>query len=87
MGWFVPEMSVSGTGTIGRRPVSDRMAVSRDSAGGKAGDSKGAETVEGQQVEVPPWAEGLRDLYQQVVDEPMPDFLAQLLARLDRDGE
>jgi hypothetical protein len=87
MGWFVPEMSVSGTGATGRRPVSDRMAVSRDSAGSKANENKDADKVEGQQVEVPPWAEGLRDLYQQVVDEPMPDFLAQLLARLDRDGE
>jgi len=35
----------------------------------------------------PPWASALRDLYQQVVEEPLPDALADLLARLDREDE
>jgi len=38
-------------------------------------------------VETPPWASALRDLYQQVVEEPLPDALAELLARLDREDE
>lgn len=35
----------------------------------------------------PPWAAPLRDMYQQVVEEPLPDFLSDLLSRLDRDDE
>jgi len=37
--------------------------------------------------EAPPWAAPLRDLYQQVVEEPLPDFLSDLLSRLDRESE
>ncbi|MBB3956327.1 NepR family anti-sigma factor [Novosphingobium sediminicola] len=37
--------------------------------------------------EAPPWAAPLRDMYQQVVEEPLPDFLSDLLSRLDRDDE
>lgn len=32
----------------------------------------------------PAWAPELRALYQSVVDEPLPDALAELLARLDQ---
>ena len=35
----------------------------------------------------PQWADGLRRLYDAVVDEPLPDDLAALLARLDSDGQ
>lgn len=34
-----------------------------------------------------PWASALRDLYHQVVEEPLPPSLADLLARLDDAGE
>lgn len=37
--------------------------------------------------DAPPWAAPLRDLYQQVVEEPLPDFLSDLLSRLDRESE
>lgn len=32
----------------------------------------------------PEWAEGLKRLYDSVVEEPLPDDLASLLARLDK---
>ena len=34
----------------------------------------------------PDWAEGLRKLYNSVVDEPLPDSFDQLLKKLDDDG-
>ena len=34
----------------------------------------------------PEWAQGLKKLYDSVVEEPLPDDLAALLARLDQDG-
>lgn len=34
----------------------------------------------------PDWADGLRQLYDAVVDEPLPDAFKDLLDRLDEDG-
>ncbi|KLE33976.1 NepR family anti-sigma factor [Aurantiacibacter luteus] len=34
----------------------------------------------------PEWTTGLRRLYDSVLDEPMPDAFADLLAKLDKDG-
>ena len=34
----------------------------------------------------PDWADGLRQLYDSVVDEPLPDTFKDLLERLDEDG-
>lgn len=34
----------------------------------------------------PEWAQGLKKLYDSVVEEPLPDDLAALLARLDEEG-
>jgi len=45
-------------------------------------DDPGASSEES----TPPWACALRDLYQQVVEEPLPDALAALIARLDGEG-
>lgn len=36
------------------------------------------------QHEVPGWTNGLRQLYDQVVDEDLPDSFRDLLARLDK---
>lgn len=47
----------------------------------------GGDKKDGGKDEPPPWTAPLRDMYQQVVDEPLPDFLADLLSRLDRDTE
>ena len=35
-------------------------------------------------AENPGWASGLRQLYDSVVDEPLPDAFTDLLAKLDR---
>ena len=35
----------------------------------------------------PQWADGLRKLYDSVVEEPLPDDLMALLARLDSDDQ
>ena len=34
----------------------------------------------------PEWAQGLKRLYDSVVEEPLPDDLAALLARLDQES-
>ena len=36
------------------------------------------------QQELPGWTNGLRQLYDQVVDEDLPDSFRDLLARLDK---
>ena len=38
------------------------------------------------QGEMPGWTNGLRQLYDQVVDEELPDSFRDLLARLDKAG-
>lgn len=38
----------------------------------------------GTQGELPGWTNGLRQLYDQVVDEELPDSFRDLLARLDK---
>lgn len=38
-------------------------------------------------VNKPDWANGLKQFYDSVVDEPLPDDLASLLAKLDGDGD
>lgn len=35
---------------------------------------------------VPGWADGLRQLYDSVVEEPLPDSFKDLLSRLDKDA-
>lgn len=35
----------------------------------------------------PAWADGLRQLYDSVVDEPLPSNLQDLLAQLDQDSD
>ncbi len=35
----------------------------------------------------PEWAKGLRQLYDSVVDEPLPDAFADLLSKLDDAGK
>ena len=48
----------------------------KEAAGQKKADKKGQ----------PEWAGGLRQLYNSVVEEPLPDSFKDLLAKLD-DGE
>ena len=52
--------------------------------GGRAG-GKGKKTVkQNKTAENPGWASGLRQLYDSVVDEPLPDAFTDLLSKLDR---
>ncbi|MDR6709928.1 MULTISPECIES: NepR family anti-sigma factor [unclassified Novosphingobium] len=64
-------------------PVPGEMGA-KPEAGHETGDT---ERKDGGMDEAPPWAAPLRDMYQQVVEEPLPDFLSDLLSRLDRDAE
>ena len=50
---------------------------------GKAGRDKAPTSVGNQ----PGWAEGLRKLYDSVVDEPLPDSFDDLLKKLDQAGK
>ena len=38
-------------------------------------------------VAQPDWADGLRNIYNSVVNEPLPDDMLKLLASLDVDGD
>lgn len=40
--------------------------------------------VNKQAAEQPEWANGLKQLYDSVVDEPLPDMFKDLLAKLDK---
>lgn len=56
------------------------MATARESKGtGQAGTA-----AQGSKSGKPEWADGLRQLYDSVVDEPLPDNFKDLLAKLDR---
>ena len=45
----------------------------------------GQQTSSRQRSQQPEWANGLRRLYNSVVDEPLPDSFADLIAKLDSD--
>ncbi len=42
--------------------------------------------IESKGTDSPEWANGLRRLYDSVVDEPLPDSFKDLLAKLDKDS-
>jgi hypothetical protein len=47
--------------------------------------SPGQSTKSHQRGQQPEWAKGLRRLYNSVVEEPLPDSFADLIAKLDSD--
>ena len=51
-----------------------------------SGASSPDQSEEGSATPRPDWADGLRQLYDAVVDEPLPDTLKDLLDRLDESG-
>ena len=57
----------------------------RRGPGGKpgVGAGQGSKSPAKQQNQLPGWTNGLRQLYDQVVDEDLPDSFRDLLARLD----
>jgi len=90
----VPDWRIGRGARIGQIDVNRKQKplganLTGDSA--SAGPASTPETGDGQDKEAPdeapPWAAPLRDLYQQVVEEPLPDFLSDLLSRLDRDTQ
>lgn len=46
---------------------------------------KGGDQKSEAQNRAPEWAAGLRQLYDSVVDEPLPDTFKDLISKLDRD--
>lgn len=56
-----------------------RGVHAKPSSGARARSKPGARN----QGELPGWTNGLRQLYDQVVDEDLPDSFRDLLARLD----
>lgn len=51
------------------------------------GPRKVQEPLHGRRTPRPGWADGLRRLYDSVVDEELPDSFEDLLKRLDRAGD
>jgi hypothetical protein len=62
--------------------VSD-TAMTETKKGGRGASPK-AKPGAHRQSQMPGWTNGLRQLYDQVVDEELPDSFRDLLARLDK---
>jgi len=58
-----------------------------DGAAGRGGAPAGKSKRETAAAPQPAWAKGLQRLYDQVVEEALPDDLAELLNKLDRAGD
>lgn len=67
--------------------LTKRGNIHETGAGGETSDRKSQRQAATPQQ--PAWAKGLQRLYNQVVEEDLPDDLAQLLDKLDRaaDGD
>ncbi len=52
-------------------------------SGSSPGDQPHNEAKKGSEQQQPDWADGLRQLYDSVVDEPLPDAFMDLLSKLD----
>lgn len=50
---------------------------------GDCAAAKNADSATDTPKQAPPWADGLKQLYDSVVDEPLPDSFMDLLAQLD----
>lgn len=57
------------------------MATSEFSGGGRA---KGPVPPRSKDGTKPDWADGLKQLYDDIVDEPLPDAFKDLLSKLDK---
>lgn len=61
--------------------MDDRKRTPRRSSAARGGQAQGGQARESRE---PGWAEGLRQLYNSVVHEPLPDSFDDLLKKLDR---
>lgn len=50
-------------------------------------EARGAAPTEGRRDKQPGWVEGLRQLYNSVLDEPLPKSFDELLKKLDREED
>lgn len=50
-------------------------------------DPRGKRTQSRRKGEKPGWADGLRTMYNSVLDEPLPDSFSDLLRKLDQVGD
>lgn len=70
---------------------SDHEPEEQESGEGTAGGCDALPDVahdnDGSAVDTPAWADGLKDLYRSVVDEPLPDSFKDLLDQFDETGE
>jgi hypothetical protein len=64
-----------------RRPTSIDMDSNKTNP-----PAPGSAQVRRSNAAKPEWADGLRQLYDSVVDEPLPDTFRDLLAKLDAKG-
>jgi len=65
----------------------DQRSIQRTmSSDASSGDQSPGQAPEASGIPSPDWADGLRQLYDSVVDEPLPDAFKDLLDRLDEDG-
>jgi hypothetical protein len=56
----------------------------RDAKGGGRAAGKAKAVKRDKTADTPGWASGLRQIYDSVVDEPLPDSFKDLLSKLDR---
>jgi hypothetical protein len=61
--------------------------MNEDKATGKATRPMRNEQSRGGKRAKPEWANGLRQLYDNVVNEPLPDSFADLISKLDESGK
>ncbi|WP_343061173.1 NepR family anti-sigma factor [Novosphingobium flavum] len=61
--------------------------MTQDKSPGKADPSMQPETTRAGRKARPEWADGLRQLYDSVVNEPLPDSFADLISKLDDTGK
>ncbi|BBC74389.1 conserved hypothetical protein [Altererythrobacter sp. B11] len=77
------ERAVNRERAVASRMTKDEMTEPQKAAEKQNVQTQGATTAAPQ----PQWAKGLKQLYNSVVDEPLPDSFKDLLAKLDDDGK
>ena len=74
---------VQGQMTTANNPADSQKEGARAAAHDDVRDN----ARENAQGDEPDWADGLRQLYNSVVEEPLPDSFKELLSKLDEDGK
>ncbi len=64
-----------------------REGTSRSQSSGENTDARRSNADGGGANTTPEWANGLRQLYDSVIEEPLPDSFNDLLAQLNDDGK